>query len=310
LNVQVAGAPVSYGVFELTVGGDRDLPSAERVASEIAAAGCVGSELGPPGFFGRGRAVAETLAGHGLVLVGSFLPMRLSDDGAFAADLDDLRATLADLTEAEHPGAPPLILLSDAFCEPARMFYAGRIEEHREAWLSTAGWGRLVHNAHRAAEICREAGFPVSFHHHAGTYVETRREIDRLVSQLDTALMGLCFDSGHAAFGGAEPLALLAEYGELVNHVHIKDVDLELLAALHQRGDGLEVAWAEGVFCRLGTGGAQVEACLERLRAVDYEGWIVVEQDTMLSARFPLSRCIEDAQANVAYVRERLPTTA
>lgn len=306
MNVKVAGAPVSYGVFELTVGDDRGLPSADRVASEIAAAGCVGTELGPPGFFGRGRAVVEMVAAHGLALVASFQPIRLSDDGAFAVDLEQLRVTLRELVDAEHPGAPPLILVSDGFCEPARMFYAGRIEAHREAWLSTAGWGRLVHNAHRAAELCRAAGLPVAFHHHAGTYVETPREIDRLVMALDSDLMGLCFDSGHAAFGGAEPLALLSDYGELVTHVHIKDVDLELLRAIHERGAGLEAAWAEGVFCRLGNGGAQVAACLDRLRAIDYEGWIVVEQDTMLSARFPLARCIEDARANVAFVIERL----
>ncbi len=307
MNVQIAGAPVSYGVFELTVGDDRGLPTAERVAAEIAAAGCVGSELGPPGFYGRGRDTHDALAAHGLALVAAFLPLRLSDDGAFAADLDQLAATLRDLTRGEHP-APPMILLSDAFCEPARMHYAGCIEAHREAWLSTAGWGRLVHNAHRAAEACNAAGFSVAFHHHAGTYVETPREIDRLMLAIDTDLLGLCFDSGHAAFGGAEPLALLAEYGEIVRHVHVKDVDLDLLQAIHRRGGGLEAAWAEGVFCRLGTGGAQVEACLERLRKVAYDGWIVVEQDTMLSTRFPLARCIDDAQANVAYVHEHLST--
>src|SRR5436305_755971 len=97
----------------------------------------------------------------------------------------------------------------------------------------------------------------------AGTYVESPREVEVLLERMDTSLLGLCFDTGHSAFGGGNPLALLRHAGELVNHVHFKDVDLELLARLHAEGKGLEEAWAAGVFCELGTGGAQVDECLE-----------------------------------------------
>ena len=100
---------------------------------------------------------------------------------------------------------------------------------------------------------------------------------------MDTSLLGLCFDTGHSAFGGGNPLALLREAGELVNHVHFKDVDLELLARLHKEGKGLEEAWAAGVFCELGTGGAQVDECLQHLLAIGYDRWIVVEQDRILA---------------------------
>ncbi len=108
------------------------------------------------------------------------------------------------------------------------------------------------------------AGFTTSFHPHAGSYIESPREVDALLENMDTGLLGLCFDAGHSAFGGGDPLALLREAGELVNHVHLKDVDLDRLARVHKERKGLEDARSSGVFCELGTGGARVGECLQR----------------------------------------------
>ena len=205
---------------------------------------------------------------------GSFLPLQFSRDDGFAADMRSLEETLGVLADASEGRERPVVLLSDAFCEPDRMRYAGAIEAHPETWLGERRQRLLFDNMHRAAELCRERGFVTSFHPHAGTYIETPREVEALLERMDTSLLGLCFDTGHSAFGGGNPLALLREAGELVNHVHFKDVDLELLARLHAEGKGLEEAWAAGVFCELGTGGAQVDECLaasarDRLRPLD-----------------------------------------
>jgi inosose dehydratase len=306
MTVRIAAAPCSYGVFEITVDGRPDLPTGEALASEMAGAGYEGTELGPPGFFGDGGRVAELLGTHGLLLAGSFLPFTLADDAAFGAELAALPTTLTILREGSVGGELPVILLSDAFNVPVRMHFAGAIEQHPEAWLDTRGFATLVANAHRVAETCRDAGFAVSLHYHAGTYVETPREIARFVEQMDPALLGLCFDTGHSAFGGGDPLALLAEYGELVNHVHIKDVNRTLLADVLRRGAGLKAAWGEGVFCPLGTGDAQVDACLKALRDRGYAGWLVCEQDTVLSDAFPFSRTVEDGRRNIEFLRERV----
>jgi inosose dehydratase len=53
--VHVANAPVSYGAFELTVGIDPDVPSADWVLDAIAGAGYEGVDLGPVGYFGKGE---------------------------------------------------------------------------------------------------------------------------------------------------------------------------------------------------------------------------------------------------------------
>jgi inosose dehydratase len=304
MTPRVAAAPVSYGVFEMTVGRP-GLPDGPALVEAMADAGYAGSELGPPGYLGQGREVGRLLAAHDMQLVGSFLPLRFTREDGFAEDMRALEEALGVLSEAAEGREQPVVLLSDAFCEPDRMRHAGAIEQHPETWLGERRRQLLLDNAHRAAEHCRERGFVTSFHPHAGTYVETPREVDALLERMDAGLLGLCFDTGHSAFGGGDPLALLREAGELVNHVHFKDVDLELLARLHKQGKGLEEAWAAGVFCELGSGGAHVDECLRQLLSVGYDGWIVVEQDRVLAAGESFDRVLESAERNRAWLRER-----
>jgi inosose dehydratase len=304
MTPRVAAAPCSYGVFEFTIGRP-GLPDGPALVEAIAEGGYAGTELGPPGYLGRGRETGRLLAEHDLQLVGSFLPLRFTREDAFAEDLHQLEAALDLLTEASEERERPVVVLSDGFDVPDRIRYAGAIEAHREVWLGERGRRLLYDNVHRAAERCRERGFTTTFHPHAGSYVESPREVGALLEHLDTALLGLCFDTGHCAFGGGDPLALLREAGELVNHVHFKDVDLELLARLHAEGKGLEEAWVAGVFCELGTGGARVDDCLQQLLANGYEAWIVVEQDRVLAEGESFDRALESAERNRSWLKER-----
>ena len=77
-GVRIANAPVSYGVFELTIGLP-GLPEPDALLAAIAAAGYEGTELGPPGYFGDGPALGERLARHGLALAGGWAQLRLSE---------------------------------------------------------------------------------------------------------------------------------------------------------------------------------------------------------------------------------------
>ena len=291
-------------MFEITI--DRPgLPDGEELARVMSEAGYEGTELGPPGYFGQGPEVGRMLAGHGLELMGSFLPLRFSRPEGFEQNLAAMESALDTLDAAAGDGPKPFVLLADAFLEPDRMQHAGDIENHPETWLPPDRAALLVKNLERTAARCRERGFPVSLHYHAGTYVETPREIARFAEQMDTALLGLCFDTGHSAFGGGDPLELLEEYGELVTHVHLKDVDLAKLRAVHESGGGLMRAWESGVFCALGTGDARVDECLEKLREQGYDDWIVVEQDRVLAPNEPFARVVDDARANRAWLAER-----
>jgi inosose dehydratase len=301
IEMRIANAPVSYGVFELTA-GDANLPDPDSLLAAIADAGYEGTELGPPGYFGDGSVLAERLVDHALELVASFLPLRFSRAEHWETDVAELDRLLARLEAVVPEGARPLILLSDAFCEPERLRAAGRIEETPSAWLDSARFTALVRNVTRAVARCRERGFPVSFHHHGGTYVETPREIDRLLERLDPDLLGLCLDTGHSAFGGGDALELLDRNADRVNHVHLKDVDGRVMERIRSEGLGMEEAWRSGVFCRLGTGSVDIPAIIERLRVTGYDGWLVVEQDRYVRPGQTLAGLVADQVANRAYL--------
>ena len=300
--MRVANAPVSFGIFELT-SDDSGLPSPVAVLDAIVEAGYEGTELGPPGYFGNSAGTSEALAERQLELVGSFLPLRLSRKEHMEEDFAYLDSTLGILDETTPAGGErPVVLISDAFVEPERISGAGRIEQLPDTWLGDERFRLLVDNAHRAAERCRERGYQPAFHYHGGTYVETPREIDRFAGLLDTSLLGFCFDSGHSAFGGGDPVAFLDSYGELVTHVHLKDVDGAVMEEIRTRGLGLEEAWRRGVFCRFGEGAVNMGDVVNRLRDAGYDRWVVVEQDRFIQP----GQTVADLAADQAHNREVL----
>lgn len=279
--IRIAAAPVSWGVFEQTEGDPLQL-APEAMLDQMSAAGYAGTELGPPGFFGDADQLRGRLAARHLSLVGAFLPLRFSRSEHAAEDLEWMSGVLDLLAQGRPDDVMPKAVLSDASLEPDRMRWAGQIPSHPEAALPASRFAALIDNLHRAGEVCRERGFDPVLHFHAGSYCESASEIHAVFDALDSSLVGMCLDTGHALFGGADPVELLESYGDSVRHVHIKDCDLGVLGEVCRSGGGLMEAWDRGVFCQLGLGTAGLDGFLEALRARGYDGWLVVEQDRFL----------------------------
>jgi inosose dehydratase len=303
-GIRVAAAPVSWGVFEKTEGDPLQL-APEPMLDQMVAAGYAGTELGPPGYLGTGVQLRERLASRGLSLVGAFLPQRFSRAEHASEDRAWMIGVLELLAEARPDGVMPKAVLADASLEPERMRWAGQVPGHPEAALPRERFGALIDNLHRAGEACRERGFDPVLHFHAGSYCESASEIHAVFDALDTSLVGMCLDTGHALFGGADPLELLASYGPAVRHVHVKDCDLSLLREVCRSGGGLMEAWDRGVFCQLGLGTAGLEPFLEALRARRYEGWLVVEQDRFLKPADTPEALLALHTANRRWLSER-----
>ena len=270
-GIKVAAAPVSWGVFEKTEGDPLQLEP-EQMLDQMAEAGYAGTELGPPGYFGDAAQVRTRLGARDLSLVGAFLPQRFSRSEHAAADREDMIQALDLLAEGRPDEVMPKAVLSDASLEPERMRWAGQILDHPEAALSPQRFRLLIDNLQRAGEACRERGFDPVLHFHAGSYVESAAEIHATFDALDTSLVGMCLDTGHALFGGADPLELLDSYFDIVRHVHIKDCGLGVLNEVSRSGGGLMEAWDRGVFCELGLGTAGLDGFLDRLQERDWEG--------------------------------------
>ena len=270
----------------------RVVPDSERVLAAIEHAGYAGTELGPPGYLGDRAHLRARLEGHELALVGGYIPFRFSEPEHWDDDLEEMSGTL-DLFAAG--GGSPKPVLADAG-SAARIRFPGRASSDRSIGLDEGGWRRLAEGVAKAAELARSRGFEPTFHHHTATYVEAPWEIERVLELTD---VGLLLDTGHLALGGGDPTTALRDWGERINHLHVKDVRDDVLAGVIADGADMPEAWRRGVFCELGTGDVDLDAFFTELERSPYAGWLVVEQDMV-----PQSP--EDAaEAAAAQVRNR-----
>jgi inosose dehydratase len=299
--MRVASAPVSFGVDEIMM-DDAWMPDPDDMLDWMVDIGFEGTELGTPGFLGDAAQVHERLASRGLAFVGSFLPQHFSRAEKAEDDRAWLRDQLRLVRESAPAGSSPFAILSDQFDEPDRRAHSGRIAEHPETWLSPARFGTLVDNLHRAAELCRAEGLEPVVHPHAGTYLETADEIARLMDAMDASLIGLCLDTGHFRFGGADPATAAQDYRELIRHVHIKDCRTSVMDDVKREGKGLDEALRRGVFCPLGVGDAGIDGVIEVLRANDYSGWLVIEQDQFLRSSDTPESVVAGQRSNREYL--------
>ena len=302
-GIRYASAPVSFGVDE--VQEDAWRPGPDLILDVMVELGFSGTELGPFGYLGQTpTALRDRLRSRRLSLVGSFQALRFSRAEHFDDDLAELVRVMAFLKEAMPDETKPLIILSDAFVEPERLAYAGRIPDFPETWLSPDRQGLLIDNVHRAARAVQDAGLSAVVHPHGGTYVETEAEVRALADAMDGSVVGLCLDTGHARFGHADPVSLLEDYRELIRHVHIKDCSMEMLQTIAREGLGLEEAVARGAFCELGAGDSGVDDVVRSLLEGGYEGWMVVEQDRLLQEGATIEELRDSQARNVEYLRD------
>jgi len=301
-EMRVASAPVSFGVDEILM-DDAWMPAPDDMLDWMVDIGFEGTELGSPGYMGDGDEVHERLTSRGLELVGAFLPQHFSRAEKADEDRAWLASTLRLISDGTPAGSHPFAVLSDHFDEPDRRAFSGRIPDHPETWLDQARFRTLVDNLHRAAETCRAAGFEPVLHPHAGTYVETADEIARVADAMDPSIVGLCLDTGHFRFGGSDPAQAARDYRQLIRHVHIKDCRLAVMQDVKDEGLGLEAALERGVFCTLGVGDSGIDDVIAQLRANDYSGWLVIEQDQALRTSDTPESVVAGQRANREYLR-------
>jgi inosose dehydratase len=303
--IRIANAPCSWGALEFA--GMAGEPIGYRqMLDELRETGYTGTELGDWGFMpAEPAALRAELEQRELAMVGAFVPVALkyaeahADGAAEAVKVARLLAAVA-----EQDGRPPLIVLADANgSDPARTSNAGRVTP--DLGLSAAEWQTFAYGAEQVARAVRETtGLATAFHHHCAGYVETPDEIARLLELTDPALLGLVFDTGHFLFGaaGAEEQtvqAALDRFGERIWHMHFKDCHPRIAAQSRAEGWDYFEAVRRGVFCELGQGAADFAAATAWLRARDYRGWIVVEQDVLPGMGAPK----QSAARNRAYLR-------
>jgi inosose dehydratase len=267
--MRLAGAPVSWGIDFADAPGN---PPWRDVLDGIAATGLRGLELGPVGYLPEAPDVlAAELGARGLEAVGSFVFEPLHDPAQRDAVLATARRACAWIAAA---GGSVLVIVDRV--SPARAATAGRPEATER--LTPARWRAFRHCVEAVAAIARAAGLDPLIHPHAGTYLEAADEIEAMLA---ATRLGLCLDTGHLAYAGLDPVRWAARPD--VRHVHLKDLDGDVLA----RGHGFWDAVAAGVFCPVGAGVVDFAGVLDALDGAGYRGWATIEQDRVAGGGDP-----------------------
>lgn len=130
------------------------------------------------------------------------------------------------------------------------------------------------------AKWMADKGVTLSYHHHMGSMIEDDEDIDWLMEG-SAPEVTLLFDTGHLLFGRADPLAVLDKWGDRIHHVHFKDVRADVMARVRAEDLSFLEGVRAGVFSVPGDpeGCIDFQAITDRLRAVGYDGWIVVEAE-------------------------------
>ena len=247
--MRIAGAPISWGVCEVPGWGYQLSP--ERVLREMHEVGLTATEYGPDGFLPADP--APLLAEHRLEALGGFVPLVLHDEPEFPDFTGDV------------------LVLAAA---------TGRDGYDERPDLDPAGWRRLLRSLDRLHDEATARGITAVLHPHVGTMIETGPEIERV---LDGSRIPLCLDTGHVLIGGTDPATLAGHAAGRIAHVHAKDVD----HGLAKRVQAGELTYTDAVRANLyrpiGDGDVDFAAVAAALTGAGYDGWWVLEQDTILT---------------------------
>jgi inosose dehydratase len=283
-EARIAGAPISWGVCEVPGWGYQLGP--ERVLAEMRQVGLAATELGPDGFLpARPDAMARVLDHHGLAAVGGFTPLLLH-----VAAHDPVPEVDRLLQGYDASGAGVLVLSVVTGAEG----YDTRPE------LDDDGWATLLANLDRLAALAAGRGVRAVLHPHVGTMVEHGDEVRRV---LEGSSIPLCLDTGHLLIGGTDPAELAGQAPERIAHVHFKDVDARLARRVQDGRLTYTQGVREGMYRPLGSGDVDVPAIVGALRARGYDGWYVLEQDTILAEEPAGEGPVADVRASADHLR-------
>lgn len=266
-DIQLGIAPIAWTNDDLPeLGGDVPF---EQCVSEMALAGYTGSEVGNkyPKDVTKLKAALEL---RGLQICNAWFSTHFTSKpleetvAAFIEHRDFLHAMGAKVIGASEQGNSiqgqmdtPVLFNKPIFTE----------EE----------WNKVTTGLEKLAELAAEKDMFLSYHHHMGTGIQTMEEIDRLMA--DTKNVYLLYDTGHALYGGVDPLELVNKYADRIIHVHLKDIRKDVLQDVSDKKMSFLNSVKAGVFTVPGDGCIDFKPIFESLAKSGYKGWFVVEAE-------------------------------
>jgi inosose dehydratase len=290
MNVRIGSAPDSWGVW---FPSDPKQTPWERFLDEIAGAGYEWTELGPYGYLPTDPTTLRAeLDRRGLKMTAAFTMVHLEDPDAWP-ELE--RQMLGGGELAAALGGRFMVLIDDTYSN----LFTG--QSTRPSRLDDDGWKRLIDTTHRAADLAASRlGLQLVYHPHAETHVEYEDQIETFLEQTDPQRVSLCFDTGHHAYRGGDPVAFFRRHHDRIRYLHLKSVDPGKQEWVEREHIPFAIAVGNDMFCEPDRGAVDFIAFRDALRETNYDGWATVEQD-MYPA--PFDKPLPIAKRTRAYLR-------
>jgi myo-inosose-2 dehydratase len=280
MPIRIGANPIGWSNDDLQdIGGATPL---ETCLAEAREAGFVGMELGHK-FPREPKALKAALAPFGMACISGWYSAELLQRDA-DEEMKHLRPHL-DLLKAM--GSTVLV-----FAETSNAIHGDRSKPLSQRPVMAPGdWAQFGRRITDVAERTLAEGVRLVYHHHMGTIVESEADIDAFMAATGEAAH-LLLDTGHATWGGADPVRLAGRYRARISHVHAKDVrkavmeqaraeDWSFLDAVLGKGTDL------GVYTVPGDGMVDYPAVFKALPG--YSGWVVVEAEQDPEKAHPLT---------------------
>jgi inosose dehydratase len=277
MSIRFGVSPIAWINDDLpALGGNTPLESVLEEARDV---GFSGIELG--GKFPRDANVLQALLNrHQLALVGGWYSANLLTRSAAA----EIQALQAHLTLLKAMGCSVFILAetSNAIHGDLGSALSATPRLAESAW---ADFGRKLTDV---GDYLAQAGLRMAYHHHLGTVVESQQDLDRFLDSTGRSV-GLTLDTGHAALGGIDALALIRDHPLRVAHVHCKDVRSRVFNRVKSESKSFLSGVISGMFTVPGDGDLDFAGVMQALAKIGYAGWIIVEaeQDPAVAAPKP-----------------------
>ncbi|MEB3103902.1 myo-inosose-2 dehydratase [Ferviditalea candida] len=243
----------------------------EQIVNDMQRLGLQGTEMGRK-YPGDIQVLKRELSARNLQIVSQWKSVLFSDPAYREEELEAYRAHANFLKEMGATVISTCEVGGSLHFDPRRTPYEKEVQR-----LDQAGWKSLAEGLNAAGAIARKHGLKLTYHHHGGTVVERPNEIDRLMELTDPDLVYLLFDTGHAYYGGAEPLSVLRKHYDRIAYVHLKDVRIAIMEQARAEKADFITCIRKGVFTLPGTGDLDFQPIIEELTARGYSGWTMLE---------------------------------
>lgn len=265
MSIRLGANPIIWSNDDMQeLGAETSLETCLAEARQI---GFEGMELGHK-FPRDARELAATLDRFGLACVSGWYSAQLLARDA-RAELACLRPHL-DLLKAV---GSPVLVFADVSGAVHGNLQRPLSERPR---LKASEWREFGRRLTEVAAVTAAEGVRLAYHHHMGTVVQSRADIDTLMDATG-AEVGLLLDTGHARFAGADPEALARCYASKIWHVHAKDVRALVCERATSGNWSFLRAVLAGVFTVPGDGSIDFARVFHELRG--YSGWVILEAE-------------------------------